>query len=89
MVKVTLVITKPQDFNHFLSLTRSAGSNKVLAWKCKGLEEERIKPPDTLDCPKLTLIHNAKIVGKFEGSCLEQDKVSFNHMWSTCFLVLN
>ena len=46
------------------------------------MSEETIKNPATSDnsfSPKLTYIHNSKIVVKYEGSCLTQDKVSFTY----------
>ena len=81
LVKVVLVMMdhKTTIFQLFFkSFTTPTGSNRVSAWKCKGLSQESNKLSNTLDyslAPKLTLIHHAKIAVKFEVSCLKQDKV--------------
>ena len=53
----------------------------VLSWKSKGLSNETIKPPTTSDNSLRPTIsyYAAKIRVKFTGSCLNQDKVIFNH----------
>ena len=38
--------------------------------------------------PKLTYIQNSKIAVKFEGKCLKQDKVSFDHKNLVNFVIL-
>ena len=38
-----------------------------------------VSASDDSFAPKLTYIRNAKIVVKFKGNCLKQDKVSFTH----------
>lgn len=81
LVKVVLVMMdhKTTIFQLFFkSFTTPTGSNRVSAWKCKGLSQESNKLSNTLGyslAPKLTLIHHAKIAVKFEVSCLKQDKV--------------
>ena len=62
------------------------------AYKSKGLSEESFKTPVTSDSsfvPKLTFIHNRKIEGKFKGSCLTQDTISFTHKNVTNLFILN
>ena len=57
-------------------------TNYVLSWKSKGLSDETIKPPSTSGnslTPALSYYHASKIRVKFTGSCLKQDKVTFNH----------
>ena len=54
--------------------------DKILRWKSKGLSEESITTPATLDnsfATKLSYIHNSKIAVKFQGNCLKQNKVTF------------
>ena len=53
----------------------------VLSWKSKGLSAEKIKPPTTSN-NSLTPILNyygTKTRVWFDGDCLKQDKVTFNH----------
>ena len=69
-------------FKYFQTFT---GTDKIFAWKSKGLSEDSIKTPVTPDnifAPKLTFIYNGKIGAKFKGSCLIQDdKISFTHRY--------
>ena len=54
----------------------------VSSWKSKGLSAETIKPPTTSDnslTPAISYYYTAKIRVKFTGSCLKQDKITFNH----------
>ena len=53
----------------------------VSSWKSKGLSAESIKPPNTSD-NSLTLALNyygTKTRVKFNGSCLQQPKLSYTH----------
>ena len=53
-------------------------TDNISSWKFKGLSNEVIKPPDNRLVPEL--IHSGKkMYVKFNGSCLKQDKISFNH----------
>ena len=56
-------------------------SDHISEWKFKGLSNESIKSPSApnniLD-PSLDYI-GIKTRAKFNGSCLKQDKVTFNH----------
>ena len=54
----------------------------VLSWQSKGLSAEAIKPPATSDnslTPSINYYNASKIRVKLTGSCLKQDKVTFNH----------
>ena len=56
-------------------------SKRISVWKSKGLLEESIKPHAISNnslVPALNYI-KAKIWAKFDGSCLKQDKLTFNH----------
>ena len=53
----------------------------VSSWKSKGLSAESIKPPNTSDnslTPALSY-YGAKMRVKFNGSCLQQPKLSYTH----------
>ena len=53
----------------------------ISPWKSKGLSTESIKPPTTSNnslAPALNY-YGTKMRVKFTGSCLKQDKVTFNH----------
>ena len=53
----------------------------ISSWKSKGLSAESIKPPTTSDnslTPALSY-YGTKTRVKFTGSCLKQDKITFNH----------
>ena len=56
-------------------------TNYILSWKSKGLSDEVIKPPTTSDnsiTPTISYYHAFNIRVKFTGSCLKQDKITFN-----------
>ena len=56
-------------------------SGYVLSWKSKGLSAESIKPPNTSDnslTPALSY-YDTKTRVKFDGSCLQQPKLSYTH----------
>ena len=53
----------------------------VSSWKSKGLSAESIKPPTTSDnslTPELNY-YGTKTRVKFNGSCLQQSKISYTH----------
>ena len=58
-------------------------ANYVSSWKSKRLSDETIKAPSTSDnsiTPSINYTNNTdKLKVKFTGSCLKQDKVTFNH----------
>ena len=54
----------------------------VSSWQSKGLSVKIIKPPTTSYnslTPTLNYYYPSKIRVKFAGSCLKQDKITFNH----------
>ena len=53
----------------------------ISSWQSKGLSDETIKPPTTSDYilnPQLNYF-STKTRVEFKGSCLKQDKTTFNH----------
>ena len=61
--------------------TVSANDNNVLSWKSRGLSDESIKAPTTSNKmlnPSLNYVDN-KIRVKFNGDCLKQEQIAFNH----------
>ena len=55
--------------------------NNIYFWKSKGLSDEHITPPTTSDHrlnPQISY-YGTKTKVKFDGSCLKQAKVTFNH----------
>ena len=54
--------------------------NYILEWKSKGISEENIKPPKTINNILNPLLeYDNKLKLKFNGSCLRQDKITFIH----------
>ena len=61
--------------------TVSANDSNILSWKSKRLSDESIKPPTTSDKmlnPSLDYV-GTKARVKFNGDCLKQEKITFNH----------
>ena len=61
--------------------TVSINNSNILSWKSKGLSDESIKPPTTSNKmlnPSLDFV-GTKARVKFNGDCLKQDKISFDH----------
>ena len=61
--------------------TVSNNNDHILSWKSKGLSDESIKPSSTSNNifnPSLNYV-GTKTRVEFEGSCLRQDDISFNH----------
>ena len=64
---------------HFEFITNTP--HYISSWNSKGLSTESIKPSTTSDnylAPALSY-YGTKFLVKFTGSCLKQDKVTFNH----------
>ena len=61
--------------------TVSANDDNILSWKSKGLSDQGIKAPTTLDKMLNPLLDNigSKIRVKFRGDCLKQEKMTFNY----------
>ena len=58
-----------------------ASTNYMSSWQSKGLSDETIKPPSTSDNslnPNVCYYGTKARLG-FRGSCLKQDKSTFNH----------
>ena len=56
-------------------------NDHILSWKSKELSDESIKPPVTTNYslnPKLSSF-GTKTRAEFKGSCLKQDKITYNH----------
>ena len=54
--------------------------NYVLEWKSKGISGESVKTPTTVNnIFKPLLEYDNKLKLKFNGSCLKQDKVTYDH----------
>ena len=61
--------------------TVSTTDSNILSWKFKGLSDENIKPPsrsNKLLNPSLDFV-STKARVRFNGDCLKQEKISFNH----------
>ena len=70
-----------QPLNKFFKVITSANKKYVSSWQSKGLSDETIKPPASSDNslnPKVSY-YGAKAKLEFRGSCLKQDKTTFNH----------
>ena len=68
-----------QPLNKYFKVISS--TNYGSSWQSKGLSDETIKPPATSDKslnPKVSY-DGAKARLEFRGSCLKQDKSTFNH----------
>ena len=83
------LITKADFDTKLISLNEKINSNKtrhgngeyIYFWKSKGLFDERINSITTSNysiTPSLDYL-GAKIRVKFNGSCLKQDKITYNH----------
>ena len=53
-------------------------TESISSWQSKGLSDEIIKPPDNSLAPTLKYTRK-KMYAKSNGSCLKQDKITFNH----------
>ena len=70
-------------FRYFkINTIKNTTNTILLSWQSKGLSAEVIKPPSTSDnslTPILSYYHASKIRVEFTGSCLKQDKFTYNH----------
>ena len=65
-------------FRYFKNITNT---DYISSWKSKGLSAECTKPPTTSDnslTPELNY-YGTKTRVKFNGSCLQQSKISYTH----------
>ena len=61
--------------------TASANDSNILSWKFKGFSDESVKPPiasDKILNPSVDCVVTKASV-KFNGDCLKQEKVTFDH----------
>ena len=70
-----------QPLNKYFKVITNANTKYIWSWLSTGLSDESIKPPATSD---YKLNPNVNYFGtrtrlKFRGSCLKQDKSTFNH----------
>ena len=66
---------------YFKKIIGVGTGNYISFWKSKGLSDENITAATTSDYrlnPQLSY-YGTKITVKFDGSCLKQDKATFNH----------
>ena len=69
-------------FSYFKINTINNLTNYVLLWQSIRLSVKSIKPPTTSDnglAAALNFYYASKIKVNFTGSCLKQDKITFNH----------
>ena len=59
-------------------LKKVSNTDNISQWKSKRLSHEVIKPPDNSLAPTLGY-HNKKTCLEFNGVCLKQDKITYNH----------
>ena len=70
-----------QPLNKYFKVITNANTKYISAWQSKGLSGETIKPSATSDYklnPKVNY-YGTKTRLEFRGSCLKQDKSTFNH----------
>ena len=70
-----------QPLNKYFKVITNANTKYISSWRSKGLSYESIKPPATSDYklnPKVNYYGTTTRL-EFRGSCLKQDKSTFNH----------
>ena len=68
-------------YRHFRRIIGVGSGNYIYFWKSKGLSDQRLNS-NTASNYKITpelSYYGTKIRVKFDGSCLKQDKVTYNH----------
>ena len=67
--------------NKYFKVITNANTKYISSWQSKGLSDESIKPPATSDYKHNTKVnyYGTKTRLEFRGSCLKQDKSTFNH----------
>ena len=74
-----------QPLNKYFKIITNANTKYISPWQSKGLSGKSIKPPATGDYilnPKVNY-YGTKTRLEFRGSCLKQDKSTFNHEKNT------
>ena len=69
-----------QSIQKYFKTVNTTDSNN-LSWESKGLSDESIKPPTTSNKLLNPLLDSVgtKARVKFNGDCLKQEKITFNH----------
>ena len=75
---------------YFKSIAGIGSSNYIYFWKSKGLSDERLDSITASNykiTPELSF-YGTKTRAEFNGSCLKQDKVTYNHgkIVNTCII---
>ena len=68
-------------YRYFKRVSGVGKGNHIYFWKSKGLSDENITLPATIDysiTPKLGYF-GTKTRAEFNGSCLKQDEITYNH----------
>ena len=81
ILKVKIILKKMvlKTVQYFSQCTNIIeGNTNISEWKSKGLSNEVFKPPDNRLAPELIYSGEGLYV-KFNGSCLKEDKITFNH----------
>ena len=70
-----------QPLNKYFKVITNANTKYILSWQSKGLSDKSIKPPATSDYKLNSKVnyYGTKTRLEFRGSCLKQDKSTFNH----------
>ena len=70
-----------QPLNKYFKVTTNANTKYISSWQFKRLSKETIKPPATPDnsLNPQESYYGTKARLEFRGSCLKQDKSTFNH----------
>ena len=68
-------------YRYFKRIAGAVNGNYIYFWQSKGLSDERI---NSIKTPNYTITPNINYYGtktrvEFNGSCLKQDKVTFDH----------
>ena len=77
-----------EPLNKYFKIITSTNTNYVSSWKSKALSDENVTAPTTSDYklnPKLSYI-GTKTRAEFRGSCLKQNKATFNHTKKSKYL---
>ena len=66
---------------YFKRISGASGGNYICFWKSKGVFGERINSItiSTYSITPKLIYYGNKIRTKFNGSCLKQDKITYNH----------
>ena len=70
-----------QPLNKYFKIIANANTKYIWPWQSKGLSDKTVKQPATSDNsfnPKVSY-YGIKLRLEFRGSCLKQDKSTFNH----------